>query len=184
VQTAVRFEMVQLPPGKIALADKNGKSQEQEIKPIWIGKYEVTWDEYDIFWQMLDVPERERQRIKWTRTKSPYFPPDGGFGHDGYPVSCIHVNAAQKYCAWLSQHTGKRFRLPTEAEWEYACRAGGPPLKPDANGLDKVAWFQKNAEQKPHPVGKKSPNAWGLHDMLGNVAEYVIRDPKDETGLV
>jgi formylglycine-generating enzyme required for sulfatase activity len=102
----------------------------------------------------------------------------------GYPADCIHFQAALKYCAWLSIVTGKKFRLPTEAEWEYACRAGGPPLKPDRKALEKLAWFADNSGDKPHPVGKKQPNAWGLYDMLGNVGEYVIRDPKDDKGLI
>jgi formylglycine-generating enzyme required for sulfatase activity len=105
-------------------------------------------------------------------------------GHDGFPANCIEFHAALRYCAWLSKNTGKRFRLPTEAEWEYACRAGGPPLKPDAKALDQIAWFADNAGNKTHAVGKKEPNAWGLYDMLGNVGEYVIRDSRSDKGLL
>jgi formylglycine-generating enzyme required for sulfatase activity len=101
----------------------------------------------------------------------------------GYPANCIHFQAAVKYCAWLSKLTGRKFRLPTEAEWEYACRAGGPRAKPDAKALADLAWFAGNSADEPHPVGEKRPNAWGLYDMLGNVGEYVVRDPNDDKGL-
>jgi formylglycine-generating enzyme required for sulfatase activity len=126
------------------------------------------------------------------RPEMPYMPP---YGFDekrsdylpaaGRPADTIHFQAAVKYCAWLSKLTGRKFRLPTEAEWEYACRAGGAPLKPDVKNLDTVAWFAGNTpDEHPHPVGKKQPNPWGLYDMLGNVGEYVIRDPKDDKGLL
>jgi formylglycine-generating enzyme required for sulfatase activity len=195
----VGIELVQLPPGKITLRGADGKAHEHEVKPIWIAKHETRWDEYDVFWMALDWPERERrdrynERVQ-TRASVPYHPPDGGFdptrkqiwespGHTGFPANCIHFQAAQRYCAWLSKQTGKRFRLPTEAEWEYACRAGGPPLKPDAEQLADVAWFADNSDDKPHPVGEKRPNPWGLYDMLGNVGEYVVRDREDTKGLL
>jgi formylglycine-generating enzyme required for sulfatase activity len=201
-ERAPAIELVQLPPGKIVLKGSDGKDHEHLIKPIWIAKYETRWDEYDVFWQGLDLtgPERSQQgffggdRTNWSdsRTVKPYMRPDGGFGHMGFPAGNIRFPAAVKYCAWLSKLTGHKFRLPTEAEWEYACRAGGPPLKPDAAALDRMAWFAGNSSdtpgvpgyEAPHPVGRKRPNAWGLYDMLGNVGEYVIRDPKDDKGLL
>ena len=86
-------------------------------------------------------------------------------------------HAAEQYCHWLSAKTGKRYRLPTEAEWEYACRAGmsgrssasHPP-----SDLSKYAWTWENADDKTHPVATREPNAWGLDDMLGNVAEWCL----------
>jgi formylglycine-generating enzyme required for sulfatase activity len=132
----------------------------------------------------LDLDYVERRQLPRRRTEMSYRTPDGNFGHYGYPANCIGFDAARRYCEWLSTNTGKHFRLPTEAEWEYACRAGGPPLKPDAEALDKIAWVWDNADEKPHPVGKKQPNAWGLYDMLGNVGEFVIRDPKSDKGLL
>jgi len=166
--------------------DKDGKEVEHRIKPIWLGKYEVRWNDYDPFWQRLDLDIGEiRNGVDAkSRPSKPYLPPDGGYGVDGFPAGGIHIVAAKKYCAWLSKQTGKQFRLPTEAEWEYACRAGGPPVKPDLKALDKVAWYNENSKEEPHAVGKKDPNAWGFYDMLGNVAEFVIIDPDDNRGVV
>jgi formylglycine-generating enzyme required for sulfatase activity len=84
----------------------------------------------------------------------------------------------------LSKLTEKKFRLPTEAEWEFACRAGDPPIALNPKPLGDIAWFAGNSDDKPHAVGKKRPNSWGLYDMLGNVGEYVIRDSRDDKGLI
>jgi formylglycine-generating enzyme required for sulfatase activity len=90
------------------------------------------------------------------------------------PVTSVSWKEAQEFCLKLSQKEGTTYRLPTEAEWEYACRAGGasPPLAPTE--LAAVAWYADNSEGTTHPVGRKDPNAWGLHDMLGNVAEWTM----------
>jgi formylglycine-generating enzyme required for sulfatase activity len=169
----VTFDMVPI-PGKEAKAG----SDEPSIKPLFISRHEVTWDAYDIFVFRLDLAERERAaegRDAQSRPSKPYGAPDRGFGHAGYPALAMTYHAAQKYCEWLSQKTGKKYRLPTEAEWQHACTAGaaGAEQAPaSADALGKVAWHWDNAEDKTHPVGKKEPNALGLHDMLGNVAEW------------
>jgi len=95
---------------------------------------------------------------------------------DDLPVTSVSWPEAREFCAKLSQKEGVTYRLPTEAEWEYACRAGdaSPPAGPAE--LAGVAWFVDNAEGTTHPVGRKRPNAWGLFDMLGNVAEWTL-DP-------
>jgi formylglycine-generating enzyme required for sulfatase activity len=188
--TLVKFTMVPIPPGAItvqvpaknAAGQKTGQmtSQVVQVKPLWVGKMEVTWDEYDVFLFRLDLPEAERQAgvEAKSRPSKPYGAPDRGFGHQGYPALGISFYAAQEYCKWLSKKTGKKYRLPTTAEWEYLCRAGEKITYPlSAEALDKVAWYWDNADDKAHEVGAKTPNAWGLHDTLGNVAEWCV-DPE------
>ena len=109
---------------------------------------------------------------------------------DELPVTSISWGDAQEFCVRLSEREGARYRLATEAEWEYACRAGTAEGLPDAE-RDAVAWFAGNSEGSAHPVGQKRPNAWGLFDMLGNVAEWtqdaygpypVVDEEEDPTG--
>jgi formylglycine-generating enzyme required for sulfatase activity len=192
--SVVNIDLVRIPAGRITLTGKDGVAREHEIKPVWIGRTEVIWEQYDVFWQMLDLSspwaDRNERINKAVRERSrpskPYEPPDRGWGHDGFPAITLTFEAADTYCTWLSQQTGKKFRIPTEAEWEYACRAGGPPVKLDAKALAKVAWFDANstvgtgkeAGLQTHRVATLAPNAWGLYDMLGNAAEYVIVDEK------
>lgn len=173
----VTFEMVPI-PGRVVEPGPGGTSADFPAKSFWISKHEVTWDAFDIFVFRLDLTEKERTlegRDAKSRPSKPYGAPDRGFGHAGYPALGMTYHSAQMYCEWLSKKTGKKYRLPTEAEWQYAAIAGAEQtpaaLGPDA--LSKVAWFWDNAEDKTHPVGKKEPNGWGLHDMLGNVAEWV-----------
>lgn len=186
--TTSQFELVEIPAGKMEIQiDKvDAAPRTVEIKKIWMGKNEVTWDEFDTFAFSLDLSEEEKQKddaiqdkALRSRPSKPYSAPDHGFGHNGYAAISMTKKSAEKYCEWLSKKTGKKFRLPTEEEWVYACRAGQAPEQLDGEALDKVAWHKDNSasdahpDGKPHPVGKKEPNAWGLHDMLGNVAEWV-----------
>lgn len=92
------------------------------------------------------------------------------------PVDSVSWKDAQEFCRKLSEMTGKHYRLPTEAEWEYAARAGGDGDRiPD---LDE-GWYWENSDQRTHPVGEKKPNSWGLYDVHGNVWEWV-EDPRSE----
>jgi len=92
---------------------------------------------------------------------------------DDRPVTSVSWKEAQAFCLELSRKEGVTYRLPTEAEWEYACRAGGDsPV--DAAGLGAGAWYADNSEGTTHPVGSKVPNPWGLRDLLGNVAEWTL----------
>jgi len=175
--TVVKFEMVPVPGGTYTINDpKTGKPKQVTIKPFYIGKTEVTWDEFDVYVYKLDAPDTQKigGADAISRPSKPYGAIDRGYGRKGYPAISMTYLAAQKYCEWLSAKTGKKYRLPTEAEWEYACRAGVLPAGPitDSELLDKLAWHWGNSEDKTHKVGTKQPNAWGIHDMLGNVAEW------------
>jgi formylglycine-generating enzyme required for sulfatase activity len=172
--TLVKFQMVHVPGGTLGTKGAGGRTLSVKVAPFWLGKTEVTWDEYDIYAFRLDQTEEQKaQGVDATsRPSRPYGAPDRGFGHHGYPALAMTFHAAEEYCRWLSAKTGKKYRLPTEAEWEYACHAGVAASMPRAKDLDRRAWFWENAEDKTHPVGAKAPNAWGLCDMLGNVAEW------------
>jgi len=117
---------------------------------------------------------KEYEKKKDASWKNPYFDQN-----DTHPVVCVSWNDAVAYCKWLSQKTGESYRLPTEAEWEYACRAGTTTMwsfGDDEKELEKYAWYGENSEGKTHPVGEKLPNPWGLHDMHGNVWEWCEDD--------
>ena len=107
----------------------------------------------------------------------PYADETFGHGREGNPVLCITHHAVMEYCRWLSAKTGKHYRLPTEAEWEWAARAGTTTAYSFGNDpaqLGECAWYEKNSEDVAHKVGKKKANPWGLLDMYGNVAEWCV----------
>ena len=143
-----------------------------DLAPYSIAKTELTWGAYDAWSFALAKGSTAKGKADAESGPSkPYLPPDRGWGHKGYPAIGITYHAATRYCQWLSARTGHRYRLPTEAEWEHACRAGAVQA---SRRLDATAWHARNAGDKTHPVGRKQPNAWGLHDMLGNVAEWCV----------
>jgi formylglycine-generating enzyme required for sulfatase activity len=182
------FEMGS-PASEAKRADNEGPTHQVTIGPFWMGKFEVTWDEYDLFAFSMDLKKKKREGVDLakqpatekaadavTRPTPPYADETFGFGRKGQPVICITHHAAMEYTRWLSAKTGKQYRLPTEAEWEYACRAGTQTaysFGADASEIAEYAWNVENAE-KPQPVGKKKPNPWGLYDMHGNVAEWCL----------
>jgi formylglycine-generating enzyme required for sulfatase activity len=172
----VSFEMVYVPGGKFRMGspaseagrDKDeGPVREVEVKPFWMGKHEVTWHEFETFYNGADTLVDADSRPTF-----PFEPPDRGMGRQDHAAMSIQWNACMAYCRWLSKVTGKRYRLPTEAEWEYACRAGSDRPQPEPIG--DHAWSIENAGKKNQRVGQKKPNAFGLHDMLGGVAEYCL----------
>ena len=102
---------------------------------------------------------------------------DRGYGHNGYPLISVNHTLGQAFCEWLSAKTGRPYRLPTQAEFEAYCAAGdGSWIDSSAKGLRPYAWVRQNADRKTHEVGSKKPNPWGLHDVLGNAAEWCV-DP-------
>jgi len=201
--TDVQFEMIPIPGGTFTMgsppneakrSDDEGPQHEVTLRPFWMGKTEVTWDEYDLFAFGKEIPKAAGSGDKdqqsgsesadaVTRPTPPYADPTFGLGRHRQPVICITHHAAMEYCRWLSGQTGKVYRLPTEAEWEYACRAGSRTsysFGGDSKMLGDYAWYVDNSDGKPHAVGQKKPNAWGLYDMHGNVAEWCL-DHYDKT---
>lgn len=152
-------------------------SADGAIKPFYMSEKEITWEAADTYIYKIDEergspPPGGADAV--SRPSKPYIPPDRGFGHDGYAALTMSFKNATEFCNWLSKHSGRGYRLPTEAEWEHAARAGSPsdPGAVDVKALQQIAWFEDNSDGMPHPVGTKRPNAWGLYDMLGNVQEW------------
>ncbi len=192
----VTFELVPIPGGRFLMGspdseegrkDDEGPQHEVEIEPFWMGKCEVTWNEYEIWMFNLDIQRRELNKVVPTETEKqadavtrptkPYTDMTFGMGKEGFPAICMTQLAAKTYCKWLSVKTGRYYRLPTEAEWEYAARAGSKTayhFGDDPAKLAEYAWYFDTSEDKYHKVGTKKPNAWGLHDMHGNVAEWTL----------
>jgi len=190
------FELVPLPGGTFTMGsseeeadrgDDEGPQREVTLSPFWIGKHEVTWDEYEVFQFQLDRRaraeglEQDAPQDAWadavSRPTPPYVPMDFDMGVEGYPAICMTQFAARQYTKWLSMKTGRFYRLPTEAEWEYACRAGTETaysFGDDPDALEEYAWYFDNGDDQYQLVGQKKPNPWGLFDMHGNVAEWVL----------
>lgn len=175
--TTVKLAMIAVPGGVITIkrTGKNAVSQTVTIKPFWIEQTELTWDAFDPYAFPLapSGPAPRSGADAVSRPSRPYIPADLGWGHKGFPVINVTYHTGQQYCAWLSAKTGKKYRLPTEAEWEWAARAGvkGSPKTTTAQ-LQKVAWYAANSKGQTQPAARKAPNAWGIHDMLGNAGEW------------
>ena len=191
--TEIRFSMVAIRGGSFTMgsnaADKNrkpdeGPAREITLSPFWMGASEVTYDQYDAFFKDESFTRNQPAPDAVTRPSPPYIDLTLGMGKQGgFPANSMSQYGALMYCKWLYKKTGFFYRLPTEAEWEYACRAGtltAYPFADDTTGLSQYAWYKNNSENKYHRTALKQPNAWGLYDMLGNVAEWTL-DQYDET---
>ncbi|MBV8879446.1 MAG: formylglycine-generating enzyme family protein [Planctomycetaceae bacterium] len=175
--TDLKFEMVYVPGGKAKLgspADEAGRKADEmpiheiELRPFWMSRTEVTWEAFVKYFE-----NRKAAKVDGvTRPSPPYEPPHGKMGVGTHPAVSMRWHGAMGFCEWTSTLTGQRFRLPTEAEFEYAARAGSGAAGP-ANPAE-TCWFKGNAENKTHLTGTLKPNAFGLHDLMGNVWEYAL----------
>jgi len=197
--TTVAFRMIPVPGGTFRMGSPDGEAgrdasegpqYEVQVAPFWIGRCEVAWQEYKLYMAACDLfkamesaklrlvtPDNEADAVT---APSNLYDPTTTFSNGENPLQpavTMTQFAARQYTKWLSGLTGRFYRLPLESEWEYACRAGSTTpwnCGGDASSLDDAAWFADSADETTHPVGEKKPNAWGLHDMHGNVAEWVL----------
>ncbi len=173
------------------------------VAPFWMGRCEVTWAEYQEFMDMYlgykrlkemrfdqeeakDLPAvkaylaQESMEVDAVTSPTPIYDSDTTYtagDEPDQPAVTMTQFAAKQYTKWLSGISGIDYRLPTEAEWEYAARAGTTTpfsFSGDSDAIDNYAWHEGNSDELTHTVGSKRPNAWGLHDMHGNASEWVL----------
>ena len=184
--TATTFRMAAIPAGKFKIGSPisergrgsdEGPQKEIELARFWMGAKEITFAEWDLYFKDVTLPQG-KTIDGVTRATPQYIDLTWGMGRDGkHPANSMSLTAAVMYCKWLYSKTGIFFRLPTEAEWEFACRAGSDKAYPfgnDAQSLKEYGFFKENSDSKFQHVGQLKPNAWRLYDMLGNLSEWTI----------
>jgi len=167
---------------EVGRANDEGPQRKVTLSAFYMSTYETTWEQYNAFFKDENT-SRNNDADAITRPSPPYLDFTLGMGKDGFPANSMQQYGALMFCRWLYKQTGVFYRLPTEAEWEYACRAGSIDAWPTGNdtaALNEVTWSAGNSQQKYQPVGTRKPNAFGLYDMLGNVSEWVL-DQYDST---
>lgn len=208
--TAVSFKMVAVPGGKFNMGSPSGEPyrridegpvREVEVDSFWMAEIEVTWDEYLAFFNATGSQGRKEAETPVNEevdgisgATPPWGAPDQGWGMGKRPAITMSFHAAETYCRWISQVTGKKYRLPTEAEWEYAARGGtagayffeGTPKDFESDGLlrkilgadttviNSYVIYQENSPYRTQLPELVKPNPFGLKNMLGNVAEFCL----------
>jgi len=189
LEDGVEVEFMPVPAGHFMMGSNEGDEDERPVRrvefkrPFWMAKTEVTNQQYAQYLQFTELYWPEQWKEKGLKEKrnlenNEVPMPQGA----EYPVCYVGWDDAMKFCKWLTKKERRRGRLPegyeytlpTEAEWEYACRAG--TTESYAGNVDAMAWYKKNSSGRTNPVGQKKPNAWGLHDMHGNVWEWCADD--------
>jgi len=203
--TELTFKMVAIKGGKFMMGSPStekgrqadeGPQVEVEVQPFWMEEHETTWRHFAQFsLKQLRTGRNPSDTLSANdrladAVAAPTNPWNIGLiSHDnsgkvGYPASGMTLYAAQAYCKWLTAITGRYYRLPTEAEWEYACRAGSTTaysFGDNDDDLDDYAWWGINSGGGSQKVMTKKPNAWGLYDMHGNMAEWVLEHYAKDT---
>ncbi|MFP4056239.1 MAG: formylglycine-generating enzyme family protein [Candidatus Brocadiia bacterium] len=191
------FEMVLIPGGTFQMGSPAGEEgrekdegpqHEVKLDTFYLCTTEVTFDLFLAYCEETmqekaggdeeeAEPKEEPKTVDAITGPTPlYGDPTLGWGAGQRPAIGMSWLNAKTFCTWLSLKTGKKYRLPTEAEWEYACRAGSQAayfFGDDPAQLAQYAWYEENAEEMTHEVAQKKPNPWGLYDILGNVREWV-----------
>jgi len=180
------IDMILIPEGKLNFnknfsADSLNDSSFVSLSSFYISQFEITWDIYQLFmdeeYNAVDssfIRGNEILKIDGiSGPTTPYIDMSLGMGLEGYPAVNMTHYAASKFCEWLSSITGNYFRLPTEAEWEYAAKGGESFTYPGSDNIEDIAFWVDNSGDRAYPVGSKLPNGFGLYDMGGNIRERV-----------
>jgi formylglycine-generating enzyme required for sulfatase activity/serine/threonine protein kinase len=156
---SIGMKLVYVPPGAFQMGTDDGFDDEKPLRTVKISK--------GFYMGIYEVTQKQYQQVMGTNPSK--------FNGSNLPVEQLSWNDAMEFCKKLSQKEGKTYRLPTEAEWEYACRAGTTSMYgfgDSESQLGAYGWYGNNSGDTTHPVGQKKPNAWGLYDMHGNVLEW------------
>jgi formylglycine-generating enzyme required for sulfatase activity len=186
--SAVKFKMVAIPAGNFTIGSpktESGRDEDESpskkvaLSAFWMGEHEVTFAEWDIFFKSLDVPQTKAIALDAvSRPTAQYIDLTWGMGRDPkHPTNSMSQAAAIMYCKWLYAKTGIFYRLPSEAEWEYACRGGTTTAYSFGNETQKLkeyGYFKESSGSKFQKVAQLKPNPWGLYDMQGNLSEWTL----------